>query len=70
MFHMTLHPHAIGFAHRVRMLEEFCREIVGTFGMWNATGSQIASWWRETFPPETYLRLEESIWQDHPGSLS
>src|SRR4051794_22473557 len=23
MFHMTLHPHAIGFAHRVRMLEEF-----------------------------------------------
>ena len=26
--------------------------------------------WLQTYPAGTYLRLEPSIWQDYPGSLS
>jgi peptidoglycan/xylan/chitin deacetylase (PgdA/CDA1 family) len=69
-FHMTLHPHAIGFGHRLRMLEDVLTEIARQPGLWNATGTEIALHWRETWPAETSLQLKPSIWQDHPGSLS
>lgn len=69
-FHMTLHPFAVGFAHRVRLLEDFLRHTVSHPGLWNATGGRIASHWRATRPPETHLHLEPSIWRDHEGSLS
>jgi hypothetical protein len=34
-------------------------------GLWNPTGH-----WLDAFPASSYLRLEPSIWQDYPGSLS
>jgi len=69
-FHMTLHPHAIGFAHRLRLLEDFLRHMTSHVGLWNATGSAIADHWRSLCPPEDYPQLEPSIWKDYPGSLS
>ncbi|MGE0222603.1 MAG: polysaccharide deacetylase family protein [Acetobacteraceae bacterium] len=69
-FHMTLHPWAVGFAHRARLLEEFLLHLCGADGLWNPTGSELARYWVETCPQETHLRLEESVWRDHPGSLS
>jgi peptidoglycan/xylan/chitin deacetylase (PgdA/CDA1 family) len=69
-FHMVLHPQHMGFAHRLGMLNAFLSEVRGAGGVWNATGEECAAHWSETFPAETHLRLEPSIWQDHPGSLS
>ena len=69
-FHMTLHPHAIGFAHRIRMLEDFLGHMVSHVGLWNATGSQIAAHWRQLCPVADYPQLEPSIWKDYAGSLS
>ena len=69
-FHMTLHPHAIGFGHRIRMLETFLTGMVSHPGLWNATGSAIADHWRTLCPPADYPQLEPSIWKDYPGSLS
>jgi peptidoglycan/xylan/chitin deacetylase (PgdA/CDA1 family) len=69
-FHMTLHPHAVGFAHRIRLLEDFLAHMVGHTGLWNATGSAIAEHWRALCPEADYPRIEPSIWRDYPGSLS
>ena len=69
-FHMVLHPHASGFAHRVRLLEDFLQFMRRHGGLWNATGAEIAGYWRGAYPPETHLRLEAPIWRDYPGSLS
>lgn len=69
-FHMTLHPQHMGWGHRLRMLDEFLAWMVGHERLWNATAAECAAHWVATFPPEAHLRLEPSIWQDHPGSLS
>lgn len=69
-FHMTLHPHAIGFGHRIRLLETFLTHMVSHVGLWNATSSKIAQHWRQLCPAEDYPQLEASIWKDYPGSLS
>ncbi len=69
-FNMTLHPHAIGWAHRIKLLDDFLAHVRGLPGLWNATGGEIADYWQSTYPAETHLKLEESIWQDYPGSLS
>ena len=39
-------------------------------GLWVATSAACARHWLATFPAATHLRLEPSIWQDYPGSLS
>jgi peptidoglycan/xylan/chitin deacetylase (PgdA/CDA1 family) len=70
LFHMTLHPYAVGFGHRLWMLEAFCLHMRSTPGIWNATGSAIAGYWQRNYPAQTHLRLEASVWQDYPGSLS
>ena len=69
-FGLTLHPHAIGFPNRLQMLEEFLAHMGGFPALWNPTGAECARHWTETYPAATHLRLEPSIWQDHPGSLS
>jgi peptidoglycan/xylan/chitin deacetylase (PgdA/CDA1 family) len=69
-FHMTLHPYAVGFGHRVRLLNEFCQHMREHPQLWNATGSAIANHWHELYPANTHLKLERSVWQDYPGSLS
>jgi len=69
-FAMVLHPQGSGFAHRAERLDRFLAHLRSFPGVWNPTGSECADWWRQTYPPETHLRLEPSIWTDYPGSLS
>jgi peptidoglycan-N-acetylglucosamine deacetylase len=66
-FHMTLHPYASGFGHRVRLLETFLQYASVAPGIWNATASEVIAHWRGIDPVP---RLEPSIWEDYPGSLS
>jgi peptidoglycan/xylan/chitin deacetylase (PgdA/CDA1 family) len=69
-FHMTLHPQHIGWSNRLQMLDEFLAEVREYPGLWNPTTAECARYWLETYPASTHLRLEPSIWQDYPGSLS
>ena len=69
-FHMTLHPYAVGFGHRVQLLEDFCQHMTGFPGLWNVTAAAVTDYWQAAYPKETWLRLEESVWKDYPGSLS
>lgn len=69
-FHMTLHPQHIGWCNRLQLLDDFLAHIGGFPQLWNPTAEECAAHWRATYPAETHLRLEPSIWQDHPGSLS
>jgi peptidoglycan/xylan/chitin deacetylase (PgdA/CDA1 family) len=66
-FHMTLHPYAVGFGHRVRLLESFFAEVSHHTGVWNAPAQDVVAHWRQLDPA---ARLEPSIWRDYPGSLS
>ncbi len=66
-FHMTLHPYASGFGHRIRLLETFLQYVSGFDGVWNATAGEVIEHWRGFDPAP---RLEPSIWRDYPGSLS
>lgn len=69
-FHMTLHPQHMGWPHRLRMLDHFLAWMRQHDGLWNPTAAGCAAHWHETRPAAADLRLEPSIWQDHPGSLS
>jgi peptidoglycan/xylan/chitin deacetylase (PgdA/CDA1 family) len=69
-FHMTLHPHHIGWCNRLQLLDDFLLYLRGRPGLWNPTGAECARWWLATYPASTTLKLEPSIWQDYPGSLS
>jgi peptidoglycan/xylan/chitin deacetylase (PgdA/CDA1 family) len=66
-FHMTLHPYASGFGHRVRLLETFLQQVSGCSGVWNTTASAVIAHWREL---NRTPRVEASVWRDYPGSLS
>jgi peptidoglycan/xylan/chitin deacetylase (PgdA/CDA1 family) len=66
-FHLTLHPYAVGFGHRVRLLEAFLQSVSGKPDVWNATASAVIAHWRRLNPAPV---LEPGIWRDHPGSLS
>lgn len=70
MFHMVLHPQHSGWAHRAQLLDAFLTEMRTHPGLWNPTGRELADYWVRRYPPEQYLKLEPSIWQDHEGSLS
>jgi len=69
-FNMTLHPYAIGWCNRLKLLEDFLGHMRARPGLWNPTGGQCADYWLDTYPASSHLRLEPSIWQDYPGSLS
>jgi peptidoglycan-N-acetylglucosamine deacetylase len=69
-FHMTLHPQHIGWCNRLQLLDDFLVHLRGFPSLWNPTGEECARYWLATYPASTYLRLEPSIWQDYPGSLS
>ncbi len=69
-FAMTLHPYGIAWPNRLHMLEQFLGYMRALPKLWNPTSSECALHWSATFPAERYLKLEPSIWQDHPGSLS
>ena len=69
-FSMTLHPHIIGFGHRMRVLETILSHIQAASGVWNPTATECAQYWQAQYPVDATLRLEPSIWKDYPGSLS
>ena len=69
-FTMTLHPHAVGWGHRLKLLDDFLARVRDLDGIWNPTSAECADWWLETFPASSTLRLEPPIWQDYEGSLS
>jgi len=69
-FSIVVHPHAIAWPNRLHMFGEFLAHAAGLPGLWYATSAACAAHWTTTYPPATHLRLEPSIWQDHPGSLS
>ena len=69
-FNMTLHPHAAGWCNRLQVLSDFLSHMRGRPDLWNPTGGECARYWSETYPAATHLKLEPSIWQDYPGSLS
>ena len=69
-FHMVLHPHASGWGHRLRLLDDFLSTLRAYPGLWNPTGSELSRYWTEKYPARTHLKLEPSIWRDYPGSLS
>lgn len=70
VFEMTLHPQHSGRDHRLHDLDRFLGHMREFPDLWNATSEQCAEYWRQTYPAESALHLESSIWQDHPGSLS
>jgi len=69
-FAMVLHPHAIGWPNRLLILEQLLDHARDLPELWHATSAECARHWAAAFPAATYLRLEPSIWRDHPGSLS
>jgi len=69
-FTMTLHPHHIGWCNRMAGLEDFLGHMTSLPDLWNPTGAECARYWTATYPAATHLKLEPSIWQDYPGSLS
>jgi len=69
-FNMTLHPYAIGWCNRLKLLEDFFRIMNDHDGVWNPTSKACAAYWSEAYPASSTLQLEPSIWKDYPGSLS
>ncbi|MCP9984952.1 polysaccharide deacetylase family protein [Actinomadura madurae] len=69
-FTMNLHPHAIAWPNRLRRLDAFLEHTAAHPGLWNATAGQCAQHWLDTYPAESTLRLEPSIWQHHEDSLN
>lgn len=69
-FSMVLHPHAIGWPNRLHMLDQFLDHAKSLPELWYATSAECATHWSTTYPTATHLKLEPSIWQDYPGSLS
>jgi len=69
-FNMTLHPGNSGWCNRLYLLDQFLDFVRSQPGVWNASSRDCANYWIAKYPPETHLKLEPSIWQDYPGSLS
>jgi len=66
-FQMTLHPQGSGWANRLQLLQSFLSHMRTFPGLWNPTGTECARHWRTILAEP---RLEASIWEDYPGSLS
>lgn len=69
-FIMFIHPYAITWAHRLKMLDEFLGYASNLDGVWNATALQCAEYWTLRYPVTTNLHLKPSIWTDYKDSLS
>jgi hypothetical protein len=51
-------------------LEDFFGHMTSLPDLWNPTGAECARFWAATYLAATHLKLEPSIWQDYPDSLS
>ena len=54
----------------MRLLETLFSHLQDFPDLWNPTAAQCAHYWQARYPVSTTLRLEPSIWQNYPGSLS
>ena len=70
LFEMTIHPKNSGWLHRLHELDRLFKHMRGTGDFWNPTSEECARYWLEAYPAASSLHLEDSIWQDHVGSLS
>ena len=48
---LPLHPYVFGQPHRIRHLERLFEHIAAKDGVWHATGSEIAAWYRDRIEP-------------------
>jgi peptidoglycan/xylan/chitin deacetylase (PgdA/CDA1 family) len=69
-FVMTIHPRLIAWGGRLTLLEEALARLSAGPRVFTGTALACARWFRAAYPASAALRLEPSIWQDHPGSLS
>ena len=69
-FSMTLHPAHSGWCNRLALLDGFLAEAMSCEDVWVTTAGACATYWREAYPADKYLKLEPSIWRSYPGSLS
>ncbi|HXJ83614.1 MAG TPA: polysaccharide deacetylase family protein [Candidatus Methylomirabilis sp.] len=69
-FAMTIHPRLIAWGGRLTLLETILTRLKDGASVWTGTALACARWFAARCPASTALRLEPSIWQDHPGSLS
>jgi peptidoglycan/xylan/chitin deacetylase (PgdA/CDA1 family) len=69
-FAMTIHPRLIAWGGRLTLLEAVLARLQGGPAVWTGTALACARWFVSAYPASKALRLEPSIWQDHPGSLS
>jgi hypothetical protein len=67
---ITIPPHLVAWGGRLGLLEDVLARATTEPRAWNATSSGCARWFTAAYPAATSLRLESSIWTDHPGSLS
>jgi peptidoglycan-N-acetylglucosamine deacetylase len=68
VFTMVVHPFLNGWGHRLELFERILARIACGPRVWNPTAGECARWWRTNYPAEAQLKLEPSIWTDHPGS--
>jgi len=69
-FAMTIHPRLVAWGGRLTLLEQVLERLEHGPRVWTSTAQACARWFEVAYPASTALRLEPSIWQDHPGSLS
>jgi peptidoglycan-N-acetylglucosamine deacetylase len=69
-FSMVLHPYAIGWGHRLKLLDAFLTHVGALPGVWTATALHCAQHWLAQYPTESTLRIAPSIWVDYADSLS
>jgi peptidoglycan/xylan/chitin deacetylase (PgdA/CDA1 family) len=69
-FTMVVHPYLIGWGIDLKILEDTLTYIKEFPGIWNPTGNECARYWKDVYPPSSFLNLKESIWKDYSGSLS
>ena len=69
-FAITIHPYLLAWGGRLGLLEDVLARATSEPRAWNATASACARWFTAAYPAATSLRLDPSVWTDHPGSLS
>ena len=69
-FSMVLHPYAVGWGHRLKLLDAFLTHVGALPGVWTATALQCAQHWLAQYPIESTLRIAPSIWVDYADSLN
>ena len=54
----------------MKRLEDFSEHLGRALDPWNPTSGACFAFWSDACPAETPLKLEDSMWQNYPGSWS